>query len=378
MKKPNPEELIHRYVNGICTEEELILIESWHLKDINDSSYLPSKTHIDIVHKRIWKKLARETDYKNTATVAERIWKIATIAASILIIGSTAYYYLQPEKNHRTPSLKQFTQNDILPGGEKASLTLYDGKKIALDSAKEGTIAIQDKVTVSKTNNGYVVYHSNIDSKYIHLNKLETPRGGKYKIILPDGTKVWLNAASTLIFPTSFKGKDRKVILDGEAYFEVTKDKFKPFIVKNRNQIIEVLGTHFNIRSYLDESITQTTLSEGKVKVLKGTVYKFLKPGQVAYTSSILKTIEVKKADLEKNLAWKNNDFIFKGDNLITIMKEVSRWYNVEIIYQGPPDQGKYWGVISRNKNISELLKMLQSTGKINYKIEEGRITLMN
>lgn len=376
MNKYTPEELVHNYAQHTATEDQRVIVESWHIHDLKESKHIPSKEHIKIVQERMWNKLKSQIHLEETYIIRKKIWPKVSIAAAILLITSvTLYINIKPiSKSPATLVIK----NDITPGGNIATLTLNNGERISLNQFNKKSIAIQEGINIHPSD-GLVIYDQQKKIKTTTaVNKLETPRGGKYQLVLPDGTRVWLNSASTLTYPTSFQGKERIVRLEGEAYFEVTKNKNSVFKVVSKTQTIEVLGTHFNIKSYKDEKSAQTTLAEGKVKISKGSVFKILKSGQAAINQESSKTINVENADLEKNLAWKNNEFIFNGDDLMSIMKEVSRWYNVEVIYDGNINPGKYWGAVSRSKNISEVLKMLQLTGKINYKIEGRRITLMN
>lgn len=377
MRKYKPEDLIHDYVNDLSANEERSIVESWHLHEIRNSQYIPSKEDIEIVHNRTWNNLISHIKDQKNSIPAKKIWTKIAIAASLLFITSTAVLiYIKPFPKS---SISVLTKNDVAPGTDKATLILDNGQRVYLNQSTNEHIAVQGGTNIRKSE-GVLIYDltSQTTKKSITTNKLETPKGGKYQILLPDGSKVWLNSASTLTYPTSFRGKERKVTLDGEAYFEVAKDKERVFKVISGTQTIDVIGTHFNIRSYKDEMESQTTLAEGKVKISKGDIQKILKPGQAAFTNKHSKTIHIGNTDLEKDLAWKNNEFIFNGDDLKSIMRELSRWYDVEVVYDGNFNQSRYWGVVSRSKNISEVLKMLQLTGKINFKIEGRRITLMN
>lgn len=375
-KKFDPEELIQKYVTGKCTEEEKAIIESWHLHELRNSNYRPSAEHISDVYHRMGRKLALHTGYDNFYEKTTKFWPRMALAASVLFVISIAgFFYL----NSLTPQATVVTtpsENDITPGVNKAMLTLSNGKKIELSSNSHQISLNQDGVSISKTTDGILTYHKLKEIRIIATNKLETPRGGQYRVTLPDGTKVWLNAASKLIYPTAFIGNERKVQLSGEAYFEVAKNRSKPFRIISNNQTVEVLGTHFNINAYPDDKSTKTTLLEGSVKIYKAGQSKLLKPGQVSTVDPT--GIEINAADTERNIAWKNNEFIFNGETLESIMKIVCRWYDVEVNYAGPPDQTKYWGVVSRSKNISAVLKMLESTGRINFKIKGRRIIVMN
>lgn len=379
MKDYNPEDLIHKYVNNTCSDEERAVVESWHLKDLDQSTYLPSKENISKVHIRTWKNISLHKSLIEDSRKFKRLRPRIAIAASLFFaISLVLYLYSSRIKTiDLQPTIS--TQNDVEPGGNKAILTLGDGKKILLHNDIPGLVAIQNQTSINKDKSGKLIYNSQPQTKSLAvMNKLETPRGGNYQIVLTDGTKVWLNAATILSYPTVFENNERKVYLKGEAYFEVAKDKKKQFKVITDNQTVNVLGTHFNINAYPDEQQIQTTLLKGSIKLFKGSVNKLLKPGQVALTKNNSENIRIEPADIEKNTAWINNEFIFNGENLFEIMKILSRWYDVEVIYQDTPAPTRYWGAISRSKNISEVLKMLQSTGKINFKIQERRITLMN
>ncbi|WP_316747216.1 FecR family protein [Pedobacter gandavensis] len=375
MKKYKPEDLIHNYANDTASEEERIIVESWHIYELKESKYRPSQEHITIVHNRTWEKLSLHMHHRENTLVNKKLWVGVAAAAAILLISSIiTYSYLKPA-SLSSPVL--MTQNDVMAAENKATLTLNNGERISLNQSNKDLVAIQGGINIRKSNGLLIYEQQKSTTATIALNKLETPRGGKYQVLLPDGTKVWLNSASILTYPNTFIGKDRIVSLLGEAYFEVAKHKEKVFKVVSGTQTIEVLGTHFNVKSYTDENETQTTLAEGKVKISKGLKHIILKPGQAAFTSENSKSIKIKKTDLEKDLAWKNNEFIFRGDDIMSIMREVARWYNVEVTYEGNFNKDGYMGTISRSKNISEVLKMLQLTGKINYKIEGRRITLM-
>jgi ferric-dicitrate binding protein FerR (iron transport regulator) len=202
--------------------------------------------------------------------------------------------------------------------------------------------------------------------------------GGQYQLLLPDGSKVWLNSGSSIRFPTAFIGKERVVELKGEAFFDIKENKKMPFIVRTNNSMdIKVLGTQFNVMAYEDEKSINTTLLEGSVQILKETGSTYLEPGQAAVLNKGSGKIKVAPADIEDAVAWKNGYFIFSNENIESIMRKVSRWYNVEIEYQGNLNNKDFVGTISRDKNISELLKMLELTGAIHFRIEGRRVTVM-
>lgn len=304
-------------------------------------------------------------------------WSISAAAAILIITGVGLFYY--PQKTISNHTANHIIKNDIVPGGNKAILTLASGKKISLTDADNGTLAEQAGVQITKTADGQLVYTILADPQLNsnakdHYNTIETPNGGQYRVRLPDGSNVWLNAGSKLTYPSSFTArKNRRVDLIGEAYFEVARDKSHPFIVKTIQQEVEVLGTHFNINSYNDESAVKTTLLEGSVKVtgINGTG-KVLKPGQQSDLTA--NNIKIKNIDTELAVAWKNNLFIFESDDIRYIMRMIARWYNVEVEYVGEIPDDKFGGAVSRFENVSEVLKSLESTGRVKFKLEGRRI----
>ena len=297
------------------------------------------------------------------------LWpRLIAAAAVILILGTGIFFYSSrsaPEDGFKLGAAK-----DIPAGKNKATLTLANGEVIALSDAKNGVVI--DAKTLAY-NDGTAVGELKPTSG---IQKIATPRGGTYQIVLPDGTKVWLNAASALKFPASFHGSaTRKVELAGEAYFEVSKDKAQPFVVSTATQELTVLGTHFNISSYPDENATKTTLLEGSVKVSSGTEQKILEPGQQSVLNS--NHIAVDKADVEEVMAWKNGDFIFKSENLEGILNQVARWYDVELVYAADaPKKVILWGYVSRSNNISAVLNQLERTGKVHFEMEGRKIRI--
>jgi transmembrane sensor len=313
--------------------------------------------------------------------------KSISIAALILLFISTGLYFYS---NREILEPEQFTEidvrNDILPGYNKAILTLADGSKISLDDAANGLLASQGNIAITKTENGQIVYEkNNVDkSKFIShrsaINTIQTPKGGKYQIRLPDGSKVWLNSASTLIYPTTFAGNERKVQLKGEAYFEIAPNKNVPFRVESDNQIVEVLGTHFNINSYDDEDYVKTTLLEGSVKVILSSnpneisKTKLLKPGEQSLTKSSQSGIRIENADTEKAVAWKNGYFKFRNTPIKEIMREIERWYDVELVYEGKIPSDEFTGFISNDVKISAVLKIMEESGGVKFSVKGKKL----
>ena len=318
------------------------------------------------------------------------------------VISLGAIFHFRESSNQQITVRKatQPLENDVLPGGNKATLTLADGTLVVLDETKDGEIADISGIRISKNKDDQIVYEisdANPSSKgaATKYNQISTPRGGQYQIILPDGTKVWLNAASSLKYPVQFTGKSRIVELTGEAYFEVNSQLLKngkklPFIVKSLSQTIEVLGTHFNVNSYDDEDAIKTTLLEGIVRVFansnqnkelenlneidqnKGII---LNPNQ----QSVLKRgrINVVKVDAEESVAWKKGYFSFKNADLSNVMRQLSRWYDVDVFYEGEIPSGTYSGKVYRNMNISKVFEILAYT-ELNFRVEGKKIIIFS
>ena len=320
--------------------------------------------------------LLESANWRQTKKVFLR--RFLSVAAAVAVFCALGLLFY-PKEVIVVAKNKAMVASDIAPGGNKAVLTLANGQKIILTDANNGTLAKQAGVQITKTADGQLVYTVLDDSRSgsktnDQFNTIETPKGGQYQVRLPDGSNVWLNAASALTYPSSFASeKPRKVDLRGEAYFEIAKDQLRPFIVKTSTQEVEVLGTHFNINSYTDEPAVKTTLIEGRVKVsaINGKD-RILKPGQQsALTGS---NMQIANIDPELAVAWKNSQFVFESDDIRYIMRMVSRWYNVEVEYVGSVPDSKFGGAVSRFENVSEVLKSLESTGRVKFKVEGKRI----
>lgn len=308
------------------------------------------------------------------------------IAASMLLFASAALVYLyQYHKVEIAPISNRLFFSQISPGGNKATLTLSDGSVIDLDDVVEGTIVSHQGIEITKTEDGQLVYKATNLSfgSSSESNTISTPIGGQFQVILPDGTKVWLNASSSLSYPVIFDAKERKVKLDGEAYFDVTTALNKtnekiPFVVElDSQQHVEVLGTELNIQAYREEMVSKTTLIEGQVKVHAAGRSVNLKPGQQARIIPGESHIDVSEVQTVGVAAWKNGYFHFEEESIQDIMVKIARWYDVEVVYQGKmPDDG-FGGIVSRFENVSELLSLLELTGKIHFKVEGRRVTVM-
>lgn len=326
---------------------------------------------------------APEIDQPRLIKFYQRSW--LRIAAAILVFCTAGLFIIRHKNTTQNTSNKNIADqrsNIIIPGGQKATLTLANGKVILLRNVANGLLANTGASKVLKKRNGQIIYDTNgnatVADNQVSYNTLTTPKGGEYQVVLPDGTKVWLNAASSISYPVVFTGNERRVKLTGEAYFEVAKNKHKPFYVSINDVQIRVLGTHFNIAAYGDDEAVTTTLLEGSVQVTKNKSLSLLKPGQQAVINYASNNIVVSEANIENAMAWKNGYFIFNDDNIAGIMKKVSRWYDVDIDYKGTFADQKFGGTFYRKKSITELLKHLEKVGGIHFTITGRRITVMN
>lgn len=302
-----------------------------------------------------------------------RKWAWAA-AVAVLILSGAGYWLLQKTSLVQAPIVAAQPVKDIAPGGNKAVLTLADGTEIVLDSAGNGILARQGNTRVIKSGNGQLQYQSPGADKQALYNKISTPRGGQFQVTLPDGSQVWLNASSSLRYPAAFTGAVRKVELTGEAYFEIAKNAGKPFLVQVEEMEVEVLGTHFNIMAYEDEEVVKTTLLEGAVKVKRhGTAGKLL-PGQGASLNRQSGVLEfLKEVNTEEAVAWKNGFIQFEGNDIRSAMRQIARWYDVEVVYKGNVP-AHFRGIIPRNVPVSRVLKMMELTGEVHFEIGQKQI----
>jgi transmembrane sensor len=297
--------------------------------------------------------------------VSISVRRLPWVAAVVLIVGVSAVYTLIKNKNHQQEIVNVNTSKSaIAAGNNKAVLTLADGSNIILEAAADGILLQQGSATIIKVVDGELAYTSTNDKPTkILFNSIAIPRGGQYKVTLSDGSKVWLNAASSLRFPADFKGNERKVELSGEAYFEVAKNAAMPFKVEVAGKgEVEVLGTHFNVNAYPDEATVKTTLLEGRVKVmgLAGRRSSILYPGEQAQLDSTGQLSINKNVDTEHAIAWKNGNFNFSNANIEIVLRQLSRWYDVDIVFEGPVPQKQFNGEISRDLKLFQVLKLLE------------------
>lgn len=364
MKEPlSAEILLKKLRQENLTEEEWEVLKAWYLTwsvdeplDLSDEQLRESVLQMD-----------QSIPYLTYRRTVLKLHPVIIAAASLLIFIFLGVIWYSLNHKELKPDAVNYASL-IKHGSNGATLTLSNGKKIALNGSLKGQLAVEAGVSITKTRQGMLLYHvkNTTPSNSGEMNTLATARGEQYQIQLPDGTNVWLNAASSLKYPASFSGsKDRHVELNGEGYFEIAADRAHPFIVYTQNQHVEVLGTHFNISSYSDDPATQTTLVEGLVKI-NG---RILKPNQQA--TLINGDVTIKDVDPEAAVAWKSGLFIFNNETLESLMRKVSRWYDIKVVYLEAADKNYlYGGSVSRFDNIESLLKKLQAAGNMNYRIE--------
>ncbi len=346
--------LLEKYNNGLASPEEIKLLENWYVEqsaieqqDPEDEDYLQVKSEM-------WENIKTQKDKARTPYP----WPRIVAAASILIfIGVGLYFYRSGNNQEQTE--QTLAQHDFKPGSNKAILTLANGQQIVLTGAKNAE--------------GQVVYNSGAASNSETIyNTMSTPLGGQYHLTLADGTGVWLNAASSIKYPTAFNGKDRQVEITGEAYFEVAHNAAKPFKVVSNGQTVQVLGTHFNINAYNDEANTKTTLLQGSVKVSANGIIKTITPGQQTAVSQT--GIKLKNVDVDEIVAWKDGYFDFTDSDIKTIMRQFSRWYDVDIQFDGPVTTETFTGRIPRTWNLSQVMKIVESSKSVHLSVKGRRV----
>jgi transmembrane sensor len=320
------------------------------------------------------KQIEFTPEHKNLKT---KRWSYSIAASVILLIAAFAIYKIINNKQSKSSSIAKIDQTEIQPGGNKATLTLSNGNVIDLVSAPNGIIKGDNGTIINKSKEGEILYNENAANNSIASdNILTTPKGGQYKVQLPDGSNVWLNAASSLKYPTAFTSSERIVELKGEGYFEIAKDKTKPFKVKlTDSSQVKVLGTHFNIMAYENEKAKEVTLLEGRVEITKGNEEQNLIPGQQGRIISS-KIILVNSADTDQVTGWKNGQFIFHDAEIQSIMRQVARWYDVDIKYETTNTQ-HFNATISRKEPVLRLLHILEETGQIHFKTENKVIYVL-
>ena len=372
MKQKRAQKILEKVKTSSLTKEEKLILESWYL-DLNvdhhsDLSESELAKDFEIMRSSIPHLQPKHNRIKFLPRMAA--------AASILLFLAAGAYFAFHTTAIKRGLVSQKLKNDVLPGINSATLTLGNGKTIVLNSRANGRIAVQGATTVIKSKDGQILYEDGTgENDSVMENLITTRRKEQYSVILADETKVWLNAGSSIKYPTIFKGKNREVTVSGELYFEVAHNASKPFRVLVNNQIIEVLGTHFNINAYSDEPGIKTTLLEGSVRVSANNNIKLLKPGQQAVFQN--DELTVSEADTEEATAWKNGYFRFKNEDIKSIMRKLSRWYDIDVEFGKEITAEEFSGKVSRFRNISQVLNMLELSKSVHFKIEGRRVTVL-
>ena len=412
MDKTQLAELAERFLAGTATEKEIELLHEWYDtadKEEIELVFTPEPETAEAVGKRLFGGLQlviqeERQETRHRRIVLTRRW---IAAASVIFVVVFAGKYFWDADRSTKPELSAVQaskpRTDLPPGSNKARLWLGDGSVIDLADAKNGTIRQEAGARIEKKD-GQLIYGFSGDheasvrpdgskdtggstrpdgskgaegakgAEASEMNTIQTPRGGQYEVVLADGTKVWLNSASSMSYPTRFTGKDRQVQLKGEAYFEVAEDKTKPFKVSVGDVQVEVLGTHFDVMAYEDENAINTTLLAGAVRVTsKRTGSRVLAASQEASMDRSSGSLSVNEVDADESIAWKNGFFDFKGVSIETVMRQLARWYDVDVEYEGKTDK-HFRGTISRSENVSAVFKMLELTGEVHFSTEGKKI----
>lgn len=369
--------LFEKYQANTATPEELARFKAYlaqaELPDLPwDETLMGSE---EDTQTSIWERLHR-TVAPPRPTQTRRRAGLLLLLAIVLVVAGLGYVAWTGRPASAPVAVRPVQPRPLAPGRNQAVLTLADGSTVLLDQAHEGLVAKQGGSQVQKTADGRLRYAAaEATVPALLFNTVATPRGGQYQLTLPDGSQVWLNAASSLRFPVAFTGAERRVELTGEAYFEVAKDARHPFKVVARGAEVTVLGTHFNVQAYDDEPALAATLLEGAVRLNLGGQQALLRPGQQAQPRPD-GTIQVREVDVQHAVAWKNGYFVFNDEPIEAIMRQVARWYDVDVRCQGPLANKDFNGRISRYKDAADVLRVLELTGAVHFTTEGRRITV--
>ncbi|MEI6949049.1 FecR domain-containing protein [Paraflavisolibacter sp. H34] len=386
--------LIDKYLTGTASEEEMDLLSRYYNsfqehRQWNEAELGPKAGMEQQLLDRIRQQIneaepARVIPFREQQPEqkAKRFpWRKMAAAAAViglLLLGAYAWWHREGQENREAMKVDRPLQKDILPGGDKAVLTLADGSAIVLDQAQNGALSRQGGTSVVKTGGKLAYVPGAPAALEVLYNTLTTPRGGQYQVQLPDGSLVWLNAASSLHFPTAFGGKERRVEITGEAYFEVAKDRSKPFVVAVNGAEVQVLGTHFNVMAYTDEGALKTTLLEGSVRFSGAGQTRLLEPGQQSQLTKTGAVNVVSGVDTESVVAWRKGMFHFDNADIETVMRQLARWYNVEVVFKNRREYDPLHVSIPRSTRLSNALKMLELSGSARFRVDGNRIVVLD
>jgi len=380
--KKELESVLKKYLEGKATSEETTFLEQYYeyLEDQPGLSTLLSEAENKKIERRNWERLNAQMD-QPSHTISQhqvpnlRKWRWVAAASIVLAIGLGSWFFFPGKSDIQQQIVQKSVANDIKPPEvNRATITMTNGQTVYLDSAAIGSLLLQGNVKLVKLANGKIAYQTepgDIAVKPIY-NTLTNPKGSQVvDLTLADGSRVWLNAGSSVTFPVAFVGNERTVFITGEAYFEVASDKTKPFKVSKGDMQVEVLGTHFNVNAYDDEKNIKVTLLEGAVRLKINEENQILKPGEQAQVSGTVNII--KDVDVEAVMAWKDGRFKFSSVDIETIMRQAARWYNMDIEYRGKVE-GTLSGGIARNVNASQLFHVLELTDKVRFEIDGRKV----
>lgn len=377
--------LILKYLNEELTESESAELNAW--------------IKADPAHEQLFQELTNESEIRKELAIMDAFsveeakqaflnklkpvpmkrrnlkWYYAAASVVVLLALGLLLRNSSPETEAPLNIVEELKKAELItPATDKAILTMADGQKIEISPSTSGLISKQDKVDLV-AEDGEIRYNVQGAVDKMQYNTLTTPKGGQYKLILEDGTKLWINAASSITFPVAFIGNERKVVLHGEGYFEVAPDAKRPFRVEMDHGMVEAIGTAFNVNSYEDDPISKTTLIEGKVRVQSNKEDIILIPGQQANISTAGDIKKITDVDTDAELAWKNGQFVFKSATVPEIMKQLSRWYDIDVKFQQESPKDKFSGIVNRSGNLSEVLRILNEGG-IRFKINNRTIII--
>lgn len=389
--------LLGRYLhNGLSRDERIALFEALEQQDAAEwegalQEMMENGSRDPLYREDAWEQviqavlkttprdIAEVPSYSSRKKSVRLVFLRRVAAAAVLLLALSAGIWLWRGHHTGAPApgvAGNTTPADVQPGGNRAVLTLSDGAEIVLDSAHNGLLAQQGHVKIVKGNNAQLLYQDNGISANVSYNTLTTPRGGRYEVILPDGTRVWLNAASSLRYPVAFTGSQRIVELSGEGYFEVSENPGKPFLVKGKGYEVTVLGTHFNVMAYADEGAVRTTLLEGAVKVGTASAAVLLKPGQQGVLNSEGQLTVINETDPEAAIAWKNGFFQLNNVEISAVLRQLVRWYDIEIVYTHNIPDWRITGKMEVNLTLLQVLQVLEQSG-LKYRLEGRKLIVM-
>ena len=376
MGNEKAEELIRKYLAGTATPEEEALLESWYTSIAEDMVPMPGEPDYPRIAQEILQPLRAEQAQPPLIPPKSPIplWPRIASAVAILILLSIGSLYVFRKRPAPLVVQDPPPRIDILPASTRATLTLLDGRQIQIDSAVRNNLARQGNSIVS-SRNGELVYTANQPSAKNFINTLTTKPGEHYSIQLPDGTKAWLNAASSITYPVTFVGNDRRVTVTGEVYFEIVHNPNQPFSVSVKDQLIQDIGTHLNINAYDDEPAITTTLLEGSVRITRGNQSALLMPGQQATARPGAHSFQTATVDAGQAIAWKDGYFNFNGADIRTVMRELARWYDIQVSYKGETPKRRFVGKVYRNITAEEALKIISYFGA-HFHIEGRTVTI--